>query len=63
MNEQLTDHEKAYDLGYSDFMKGNYMIDYNDWITEGRVGSHSAYKAGYEDGENDTYEEFDGDEE
>lgn len=33
------------------------MIDYNDWCAEGREGSHSAYKAGYEDCENDNFEE------
>jgi hypothetical protein len=53
MTEQLTANEKAYDLGYNDYIQGNLKIDYSDWCTEGREGSHSAYKAGYEDAEND----------
>lgn len=56
MTEQLTANEKAYDLGYSDCVQGNLMIDYNDWCAEGHEGSHSAYEAGYEDCENDNFE-------
>jgi hypothetical protein len=56
MTEQLTANEKAYDLGYSDCVEGNFMISYEDWCQEGREGSHSAYKAGYEDCEQDNPE-------
>ncbi len=45
----LTPFEKAYDQGQNDAANGEMMIPYEDWCSEWRVGSHSAYKAGYED--------------
>ena len=56
MTEQLTANERAYDLGYADCCKGNSMIDYSDWCAGGYEGSHAAYKAGYEDCEQDNPE-------
>lgn len=50
MIEQLTDNEKAYDLGQQDAADGHcVMINHNDWCEYGFKGSHSAYKAGFED--------------
>lgn len=58
MPEQLTDNEKAYDLGQQDAADGHcVMINYNDWSENGFKGSHSAYKAGFEDYINDNSEE------
>lgn len=55
MTEQLTSNEKAYDIGQKDAADGHsVMINYSDWVAFGFEGSHSAYKAGYEDYINDS---------
>ena len=56
MTEQLTLNEKAYDRGYDDAYKCNSMISYEEWYQHGCEGSYSAYKAGYEDCEQDNPE-------
>jgi len=33
MTEYLNENEKAYDLGYNDFIEGNLKISYEDWCS------------------------------
>lgn len=56
--EQLNVNEKAYDLGYNDYINGNIKIDYSDWCSEHKEGGHSAYCAGFEDAENDVPDSY-----
>lgn len=55
--ENLTANEMAYDMGYEDATKGNIFISYEDWHSMEYAGSHSAYKAGFEDAEKDYEDE------
>lgn len=57
MTEQLTDNEKAYDLGQQDAADGHcIMVSYHDWCECGFIGSHASYKAGFEDYTKDNLE-------
>lgn len=63
MTEQLTANEKAYDRGYDDYCKCNFMIGYEEWCMSKCEGSYSSYKCGYEDAECDVPDSFLEDEE